>query len=455
MIKNLFLLFNIFIILVYQFLAGDEVTIVQNVPEKVNAGEEFVVEITINKGSVSGFAKLQYELPAGFTATELENYEGSFSFSEQKASFIWMSLPKDPSFKVSYKIRTSPDMAGTKVFAGKFSYIENNEKKAVLIPVSDVTIINPKIQPEPGAMPDTSDIARADTSISPTQALPMDTALQKLPEPVIIPDAATTATRTITPDPADPNAHIVEIEINKGNIAGFAKIEETIPEGFTASGLQTNGGVFSFSEQKAKILWMSIPQEQKFKVSYKIIVPAGSTGNNNIDGVLAYLENEETKKVVVTGAILTLDKEQVTAGIPIDTGVTAISPELKTEPETTVAAENGAVEKTPEAIIPEAPAAGVTGKIDYKVQIAALKKAVNVEIFKTAYKVKEEISAETHEGWNKYTVGLFNEYKKARDHRVNTTENTKIKGPFVTAYNDGKRITVQEALMITQQKWYK
>ena len=53
-----------------------------------------------------------------------------------------------------------------------------------------------------------------------------------------------------------------------------------------------------------------------------------------------------------------------------------------------------------------------------------------------------------------YMVGNFNEYKEARSHR----ENIKQKGcssAFVVAYNGAKRITVQEALMITSQKWFK
>jgi len=58
------------------------------------------------------------------------------------------------------------------------------------------------------------------------------------------------------------------------------------------------------------------------------------------------------------------------------------------------------------------------------------------------------------EGFSKFMVGNFDEYKQARNHR----ENIKQKGcnsAFVVAYNGTKRITVQEALMITSQKWFK
>ena len=43
-------------------------------------------------------------------------------------------------------------------------------------------------------------------------------------------------------------------------------------------------------------------------------------------------------------------------------------------------------------------------------------------------------------------------YKKARNKRE-SLGSYKFPGPFVTAYNNGDRITVQEALMITKQDW--
>ena len=55
--------------------------------------------------------------------------------------------------------------------------------------------------------------------------------------------------------------------------------------------------------------------------------------------------------------------------------------------------------------------------------------------------------------WYKYTIGAFNIYKEARDRRNEIwAEENKIDDAFVTAYNSGERITVQEALMISKQK---
>ena len=46
--------------------------------------------------------------------------------------------------------------------------------------------------------------------------------------------------------------------------------------------------------------------------------------------------------------------------------------------------------------------------------------------------------------------------KEARDKRNQVwAENNKINDAFVTAYNSGERISVQEALMISKQKWFK
>ena len=52
----------------------------------------------------------------------------------------------------------------------------------------------------------------------------------------------------------------------------------------------------------------------------------------------------------------------------------------------------------------------------------------------------------------KYTTGSYGVYKDARDKR-NSLDSYNFPGPFVTAYKHGERITVQEALTLTNQEW--
>lgn len=87
-------------------------------------------------------------------------------------------------------------------------------------------------------------------------------------------------------------------------------------------------------------------------------------------------------------------------------------------------------------------------------QIAALRNAVEADKLAVRFNINERIDQEMANGLTKYTVGSHPEYKAARDARE-TIKSKGVNDAFVTAYNSGKRITVQEALMITSQKWYR
>lgn len=86
-------------------------------------------------------------------------------------------------------------------------------------------------------------------------------------------------------------------------------------------------------------------------------------------------------------------------------------------------------------------------------QIAATHQNISDNHFKNKYSLNDKIAREMHEGWNKFTIGGYTTYKEARDKRNVVWNNHKITDAFVTAYNNGVRVTVQEALMISNQKW--
>ncbi|NNE56038.1 MAG: hypothetical protein HKN32_08465, partial [Flavobacteriales bacterium] len=126
MIKYSFLLLNFFGLFGLQIFFQDGIVIEDNTPSTLEAGSSETVVVTINKGDISGFAKLELVLPAGLSATVVETKGASFTFSGQKAKFIWMTLPSDQQFSVSYNLSASDEAEGDLVIAGTFSYIREN-----------------------------------------------------------------------------------------------------------------------------------------------------------------------------------------------------------------------------------------------------------------------------------------------------------------------------------------
>lgn len=493
MLKYAALLFNSLALLIYQLFFADTVTITQNIPSSAKAGSEFVVELTINKGTTSGFAKLQQDLPEGFTAVDKnENNGGSFTFSNNSVKLIWMSLPSDKEFKVKYTVKVPAGISGDKMIGGKFSYVAENVKQTVEVAPATINIVGDA--PAVVATPTTT------------------------PTPTLTPEPVATATTTPTNTPVVPTTanlsgneglsvscvrkvptnvngdFVVELNINKGNLSGFAKLLETLPAGFTAISGESKGASFTFSDQKVKFVWVSMPTETEFKVSYKVKVANINNSIQVIDGIFSYIENDETKKYTIPTSQIGVGPDVVVPQ-PIasnqtkeepkkteevkkeDTTTPPVVAEKKEEPkvEPTVVADNTNVKPAETPVTTNTPTTTTTestttqdnakvlsatnvpvpqGDVNYRVQIAALHRAVEASALATRYNLFEPVITEMAQGFTKYTVGSHKEYKSAHDARE-VIKSKGVVGPFVTAYNTGKRITVQEALMITSQKWYR
>jgi hypothetical protein len=519
MIKYIVLLFNMLGLLIYQAIFTDGVTITQSTPSSVTAGSEFTVELTINKGNIGGFAKLQQDLPAGFTATVIEAKGASFTFSNQSAKFIWTALPGDASFKISYKVSVGADATGDKILAGKFSYIENNTKMT-----ADITPVTVNIGGTPVAnnnnnntnntaannttsntntdntttntgSNDTSNTTATNTGSNTTN----DNSTNKTSgdnSTATNNEVTITGVNCVRTMPSDDASEFkVEILVKKGNLAGFAKLQETLPAGFTATAGNTNGASFTFAEQKVKLVWVSLPADAEFKVSYNVKVDkaAAGSGPKSITGLFSYIENDETRKFNIPASIIDIKGDgplannntndnkttdngnqnkvsdptannnnntngnnntnttanNTTNNNTGNTGSNDTSASNTNKNNGSTNNNNGNTSASTGMNIPS-PQTGVM----YRVQLAALQNPKSAAWFNSRFGIQGQVYTEMHEGYTKYTTGSFPMYKGARDER----ESIKGKGvsdAFVTAYNSGKRITVQEALMITSQQWFR
>lgn len=458
MIKPLIILFNTVSVFLFSFFFGDTpVTITGNFPKSAKIATEFVSEIKINKGNVGGFAKLQLEVPQGFTVKELESKGGNFSFATNIAKIIWTSTPSDAEFTVKFTISADASAAGSKVITSKFSFVNNNNKEVVEMAPAEMMIgdaptetpVTSSTQPETVTpVVTTTSSETTPVTSTPTVAASFDNHTE--------PNSTIVCSRVITSGPSA-NSHNIEVRIKKGDIKGFAKFQEVLPAGYTAKGDKTNGSSFSVSDGKLKFVWVSLPTDNELVVSYILEKTDANTADAKLDnGEFSYLENDQSKKVKLSTDVLgaKTTPDVVKTETPVQTPTVASEPTTQTTVATSEPVKTETTSAEPVKTQTSEVVAKKEGNVVYNVQIGAFRNAIQSDVLSKKFNITENIKSEMAEGYSKFMVGNFNEYKEARSHR----EQVKQKGcnsAFVVAYNGSKRITVQEALMITSQKWFK
>lgn len=472
-VRFLIVMLQVFGVLFFHLPFTDNVSMTINVPAQIAAGGDVKVQITLNKSNISGFARFQMELPAGITATGGYSANADFTFKDQKVRLIWLRIPDEEIVNFDFTLHCYDHLKGNFNVAGKFSYIEDNDKKMVDLQPQTLSII-PSSSIDPGLIVDIADYGKSIYSQTPVSLADVACVRQK-------------------PEWSETNRqYMVTLLLNKEKLKKFAKIEEIIPKGFTALNVESKEGIFTFRDNKAKFLWMNLPTEPYFIVSYKLIPMDESNARQPlIKGTFSYITDDKTQSIpiiekevslanltpemvktilqapVVTPSKIPVQKAEIAAVTKEETKVpekkvAVIQQPVITKKPDTFKKENPPIVKQPPLVISgtKAPYMEKSTQLEpkngiyFRVQLAAGHRPVNIKSYFHKYKLDNTIYKEKHEGWIKYSVGTFTVYKDARDYRVQIWHTTTIADAFVAAYNDGKRITVQEALMVSSQRWY-
>jgi len=341
-----------------------QVSVTTKLPSSVTPGSEFTVELNISKGDVAGFAKLQQDLPTGFTAVPGETANSTFSFKDRKVKFLWMALPATSDIKVSYKVQVDANVSGNQVIEGNFSYIRNNETEKFVIP-SDIVVV--------GAS---------------QAAAQQNAAGQKAIEDQKKKDEAAEAAR---------------LAAQKEDQAAAAST--TSETGSTST--QSGSGNTSTTTITAD---NSLAEQQKREADAKKAQDAQAAA----DAKRAKDDQAAADKEAKRQQEQATRKEKASAS--------GAGAELKSKP--------GLV---------------------FRVQISAGPNNIDPSILASKYNITEPISVEQHDGLSKYIVGEFGSYRPAKTFCNELRDNNNVEGPFVTAYNNGVRIHVKEALDIAGQ----
>ncbi len=458
MIKYFFILINSLTLFIFGlFQTDNSVTIKNNIPSNFIVGQEVAVEFRISKGIQTGFAKFQLELPDGISIIKKDEMNSIYSIQNGVAQWIWSEVPEDEELLIKLTLVASELGIGIKTFNSNYSFIEKNEKKVINMLPLEASIQNNIINNKVSVIKDTLTKAEPNTSIDVVR---------------LISDGPNANEKTIT------------IKIKKGDTKGFAKYSDEIDLNLNAKAIKTDGSSFSVSDGKIKFVWVDVPTKSELEVSYHIDL--NNKNSNILKGEYSYLEKNQSKKYIVKPDSLVIGKlkdeinlqavqkteaaksivqeteaNQLTSKKIIEDSKSNLTVEktstLVTEAPNLVKKEANEVKTIPAKaeIVKETPQI-VNADPNFVVQIGAFK---NTKIVATVlikkYRITDKIVDELHDGFSKFMVGNHNLYKEARKHRDIIKSKHGVKDAFIAAYNVGKRITVQEALMVSKQSWFK
>ena len=445
MFKSLLLLFNVIGVLITGLFTSDDILINHRLPARIQQGEKKLVELTISKGAIQGFAKMEINLPMGFIASPNENKDASFTFNGGQIRLVWMVLPTEEEFTISYYLECPETMEGQFNVTGKFSYVNENLREDYAMEPKTIQV-EKKLTITQYEVPESMENIKVEKTF---EEMTCERVISKISD----------------------SEYQVKVKVTNNSIVGFGRILESVPANCKTQSVNASSAVVTQEKNSIKFVWFEVPEAKQFEVAYRVSCLSPET-SIVITGQLSYTEDGNPMNMAIETtsmageAIVGVDTtplpqtkvdtnqiettEQVNASnMPIDHG--KIAPPVKTTTAETNQNTTASTQTNDRSIanIPD-PEVGIT----YKVQIMAAHRVVNKTYMRSKFKFEDAFNIERHEGWVKYTTGKFTNYTQARDARTSiTAAHEGFKGPFVTAYNNGERITVQEALLISKQQW--
>ncbi len=131
------------------------------------------------------------------------------------------------------------------------------------------------------------------------------------------------------------NEFEVTLIFKKGDLKDYSRFSQDLPLGFTASNVISPNADFTFSDQRIRIIWLKLPDEDQVEVKYAIDVHERLSGKLELSGTFAYVHESERAYISLPEPVIVnilpnpeIDEELV---VDISEFHTIITPEPVTE----------------------------------------------------------------------------------------------------------------------------
>ena len=443
--KKAFIILNgILFLFLISTMKGQNVNVTMDIPRSVNAGSDFEVKLSINKGILSDYSRFSQELPFGLTATNVSSPNADFSFEEQRVRIIWLKLPEDNVINVVYKIHVDKRLKGSFTLEGNFAYVVNEERKYANMPRSASIFITPDPTVNQSMLVDINDFEKVISGAA-----------------VPVPGNKSYA-MAIRQKPIQMSGGSVFVQLLVKNPEGskYAKIEETIPAGYIFEEAESHRAIVSFGSSQVKYIWMKLPEEKEFMISYKLIPKSGERQEAmKITGILSYsiadvgyeepvieveanladLSDVQRRDLLQTGKLPGGSQAQV-AVTPAGTGTTT----QQTTPKDEKVIPTGTPAET--KLIMGTKVLTAERGVYYRIQLIALRQPFDGALHFSRLGINREIRVEQQGGLYKYSTGSFSSYLDASSYKKTVISKPGLEDAFIIAYRNGTRISIEEAI---------
>ncbi len=356
-------------------------------------GASSPLTITVTKGSLEYFGRLLISLPSDCRLQARQLHGGGMTFDAKRnlAVISWLKLPEAQQFDLLFDLEVSPQASpGPRSFEWDFSFIRNNDRETV--------------RPTPFHF----EITPSGTTARP-QDTPSETGLSSAAEMPNEEDkiGAPSAVRT-TRKMRDGRLE-VNLEFDNIPSGGFVKCVESLPEGSRTN--VTSGGGSTVQSSNGSISFVWFDYQAAGGITYMVELN-GLHAPSDFIGTLSFILGDTAMDIPVIDA-------------------------LRTE-----------ISSTTDLVLE-----GDADNLWYEIQVAATKKRVVTDYFEQKLNFSLPLVEERDSMWVKYLFGHFDGYSSARNCREAFNERFGFIGPFVVSKRNGQRISVQEALTKTGERW--
>ncbi|GHT65683.1 hypothetical protein FACS189452_00230 [Bacteroidia bacterium] len=457
--------------------AQEKVTFTMIMPQQIDAGESFTVELTINKYDISGDARFIQRFPEGFTVEEIPDKNAGAQFewkpANQQLFFRWDSvhpLPDAPVINMAYRVVTAQNcQPGETQINGRLIYIDNQGelvREEMISPVFDIigaggnnVVEENKVQVAP---PQAPPIAKPKPTINNNGNKIKD---EDIDAPVIsVPKASLAQNNNVyvirqTPY-IDENIYRVNLLIIKRGLDGYGCLEENISPATQIEATETKGAKMEITDNKIRFTWTKLPKSDSVPISYKItsihFADMKTKPEIFINGKFSFVSDGVKDSVDIVERDITISQ-----WLPVpDATLTDISLNA-------LISGGGTTLSSPSSshcnVSRGKPGRGLV----FKIQVLAARRALSDDeicekLKQKGIELKEVITEDVvrHPGEEfpyKYAIGNFRSYEQACIWRDNMQrrfgrDNSGRPNAFLVCYYNGDRITVQEALLIESRR---